>query len=119
MEVTARARFVRIAPRKIRRYAKLIVGRPISEAQGILSVQASPAARILSKVIRSAAHNAENNDDLDQDTLRVIRATADDALTMPRWRPRARGMGYRIRKRTSHVTVVLDDSVIEEKTEEK
>ena len=117
MKVVARARFIRMAPRKIRRYARLVVGRPIQEAQGILAVQPSPAARILSKLIHSAAANAENNNELDQETLWVAAATADDALTLPRWQPRARGMGYRIRKRTSHVTVILEDTGDEETAE--
>lgn len=109
MEVRSCARFVRCSPTKIRRYAALIRDRSLSDARAILSVQSSPAAALLSKVLNSAAANAENNFDLEPDALRVKSAIADDGLTMPRVRYRARGRVDRIRKRTCHITVVLTD----------
>jgi len=109
MEVRSVARFVRSAPRKVRRYADLIRGRSLAEARGILAVQSSPAAALLEKVLNSAAANAENNFSLDTEALSVKTACADDGLTLPRVRYRARGRVDRIKKRTCHITVVLTD----------
>ncbi len=110
MEVRSVARFVRAAPRKVRRYAELIRGCSLAEAQGILAVQSSPAAALLGKVLNSAVANAENNLGLDTETLSVKMAFADDGLTLPRVRYRARGRIDRIKKRTCHITVVLTDA---------
>jgi large subunit ribosomal protein L22 len=109
MEVRSVARFVRCGPQKVRRYAQLIRGRGLAEARAILGVQASPAADVLRKVLNSAAANAENNFDLEPDALSVQTAIADDGVTMPRVRYRARGRVDRIKKRTCHITVVLTD----------
>jgi large subunit ribosomal protein L22 len=109
MEVRSVARFVRSAPRKVRRFADLIRGRSLAEARAILAVQSSPAAALLEKVVNSAAANAENNFSLDADALAVKSAYADDGLTLPRVRYRARGRVDRIKRRTCHITVVLTD----------
>ncbi|MGQ9732796.1 MAG: 50S ribosomal protein L22 [Candidatus Zipacnadales bacterium] len=109
MEVRSVARFVRSSPKKVRRYAALIRGRPLAEARAALAVQPSPAAALLGKVLNSAAANAENNAGLDAEDLRVKAAYADDALIMPRVRYRARGRVERIKKRTCHITVILTD----------
>jgi large subunit ribosomal protein L22 len=109
MEVRAVARFIRTAPRKVRRYADLIRGKSLSDARAILAVQASPAATELAHVLKSAASNAENNHGLDTGGLEVKTATADDGVTMPRVRYRARGRAERIKKRSCHITVVLTD----------
>jgi large subunit ribosomal protein L22 len=109
MEVRSVARFVRTGPRKVRRYADLIRGRSLAEARAVLAVQSSPAAALLAKVLNSAAANAENNVGLDTETLAVKAAYADDGLTLPRVRYRARGRVDRIKKRTCHITVVLTD----------
>ena len=109
MEVRSVARFVRSAPRKVRRFAELIRGRGLAEARAILAVQSSPAAALLAKVVNSAAANAENNFSLDADALAVKSAHADDGLTLPRVRYRARGRVDRIKRRTCHITVVLTD----------
>ncbi len=116
MQVRAQARYLRRGPRKVRRYAKLIVGKAVPEARAILAVQSSPACRELSKVLESAVANAENNHGLEADELTVVQAYVDDGLTIPRIKPRARGRADRIRKRTCHVTVVLTDG--EEQVEE-
>lgn len=109
MQVRAQAKYLRRGPRKVRRYAQLIVGKPVEQARAILAVQASPACRELSKVLESAIANAENNFGLDPEDLLVARAYVDEGLTIPRIRPRARGRADRVRKRTCHVTVVVTD----------
>jgi large subunit ribosomal protein L22 len=93
----------------VRRYADLIRGTSLVDARAILAVQASPAAGLLARVLNSAAANAENNHGLDTDALSVKAAHADDGLTMPRVRYRARGRAERIKKRSCHITVVLTD----------
>ncbi|MGD9495930.1 MAG: 50S ribosomal protein L22 [Armatimonadota bacterium] len=109
MQVRAQAKYLRRGPRKVRRYAQLIVGKPLAQARAILAVEASPACRELSKVLESAVANAENNFGLDAEDLTVRTAFVDEGLTIPRIRPRARGRADRVRKRTCHVTVVLSD----------
>ncbi len=109
MQVKAQAKYLRRGPRKVRRYAQLIVGKDIGQARAILAVHVSPACRELSKVLESAVANAENNFGLDPEDLLVEKAYVDDGLTIPRIKPRARGRADRIRKRTCHVTVVLTD----------
>jgi len=109
MQVRAQAKYLRRGPRKVRRYAELIVGKPIGQARAILAVQVSPACRELSKVLESAIANAENNFGLDPDDLQVANAFVDGGMTIPRIKPRARGRADRIRKRTCHVTVVVTD----------
>jgi large subunit ribosomal protein L22 len=114
MQVRAAVKFLRRGARKVRRYTELIVGKDIAEARAILAVQNSPAARELAKVLNSAVANAENNHNLDGDDLWVEKAYADEALTMPRVKPRARGRADRIKKRTCHMTVILTDGEDEE-----
>ena len=102
------ARFVHTSPTKVRRVVALIKGRPLQEALDILRFSPHAAAVPLYKVVASAAANAENNLDLDRDTLVVVSATADEGPTLKRIRPRAQGRAYRIRKRTSHITVEVE-----------
>ena len=109
MHVKAQVKYLRRGPRKVRRYAELIVGKDIGQARAILAVHVSPACRELSKVVESAVANAENNFGLEPDDLMVEKAYVDEGLTIPRMKPRARGRADRIRKRTCHVTVVLTD----------
>ncbi|MCU1663489.1 MAG: ribosomal protein [Pseudonocardia sp.] len=102
------ARFVHMSPTKVRRVVALIKGRPLQEALDILRFSPQAAAEPLFKVVASAAANAENNLDLDRDTLVVAAAYADEGPTLKRIRPRAQGRAYRIRKRTSHITVEVE-----------
>ncbi|MFP4635681.1 MAG: 50S ribosomal protein L22 [Nitriliruptoraceae bacterium] len=106
-KVKATARFVRVSPTKVRQLTQLIVGQPVHEAQRVLEFADKHAARPLLKVLNSAIANAENNDELDPDELVVDRAFADEGPTLRRYQPRALGRAYRIRKRTSHITVVV------------
>ena len=104
----ATAKYVHMSPTKVRRVVALIKGRPLQEALDILRFSPQAAARPLFKVVASAAANAENNLDLDRDTLVVAAAYADEGPTLKRIRPRAQGRAYRIRKRTSHITVEVE-----------
>jgi len=106
-KVKATAKYVRVSPNKVRQLTRLIVGQPVQEAQRLLEFADKGAARPLLKVLNSAIANAENNDDLDPDELIVDRAYADEGPTLKRFQPRALGRAYRIRKRTSHITVVV------------
>src|SRR4051794_24248730 len=99
------ARYVHMSPTKVRRVVALIKDRSVQEALDILRFSPQAAAEPLFKVVASAAANAENNLDLDRDTLVVAAAYADEGPTLKRIRPRAQGRAYRIRKRTSHITV--------------
>ncbi len=102
------ARYVHMSPTKVRRVVALIKDRPVQEALDILRFAPQAAAQPLFKVVASAAANAENNLDLDPDTLVVAAAYADEGPTLKRIRPRAQGRAYRIRKRTSHITVEVE-----------
>jgi large subunit ribosomal protein L22 len=102
------ARYVHMSPTKVRRVVELIKDRPVQEALDILRFAPQAAAQPLFKVVASAAANAENNLDLDPDTLVVAAAYADEGPTLKRIRPRAQGRAYRIRKRTSHITVEVE-----------
>ncbi|CAM05995.1 50S ribosomal protein L22 [Saccharopolyspora erythraea NRRL 2338] len=104
----ARARFVRVTPMKARRVVELIKGRSASEALAVLQFAPQAASGPVSKVLASAVANAENNLSLDPDTLWVHRAYVDEGPTLKRFRPRAQGRAYRIRKRTSHITVEVE-----------
>ncbi len=111
----ARARYVRVTPMKARRVVELIRGRSAREALAVLEFAPQAASGPVSKVLASAMANAENNLAIDPDTLVVARAFVDEGPTLKRFRPRAQGRAYRIRKRTSHITVEVE-SVPERRT---
>jgi large subunit ribosomal protein L22 len=104
----ARARFVRVTPMKARRVVDLIRGRSAREALAVLEFAPQAASGPVSKVLASAMANAENNLALDPDSLVVSSAFVDEGPTLKRFRPRAQGRAYRIRKRTSHITVEVE-----------
>ena len=110
MEVRAVTRYVRIAPRKARLVTELIKGKPVEEALTILRFVPKKAARLVDKTLRSAVANAEQNPNIDVDTLYIKRIFGDGGPTMKRWRARAMGRATRIIKRTSHITVILDEA---------
>jgi len=103
----ARARYVRDTPMKVRRVVELIKGRNASEALAVLQFAPQAASEPVAKVLASAMANAENNMSLDPSTLWVAVAYVDEGPTLKRFRPRAQGRAYRIRKRTSHITIEL------------
>jgi large subunit ribosomal protein L22 len=104
----ARARYVRDTPMKVRRVVELIRGRSASEALAVLQFAPQAASEPVRKVLQSAVANAENNLSLDPDTLWVSKIYVDEGPTLKRFRPRAQGRAYRIRKRTSHITVEVE-----------
>ena len=104
----ARARYVRATPMKVRRVVELIKGRSAEDALAVLRYAPQAASEPVAKVLASAVANAENNLDLDPETLWVSQAYVDEGPTLKRFRPRAQGRAYRIRKRTSHITVEVE-----------
>jgi large subunit ribosomal protein L22 len=108
METRAEAKFVRIPPRKVRLVMDQIRGKGVEEALGLLSFAPQKGSRILKKLLDSAVANAEQNSNVDVDTLYIKGAYANEGPTLKRFRPRALGRATRIRKRTSHLTVILD-----------
>ena len=108
MEARAQARFIRVTPRKARRVVDLIRGLPAAEAQAVLRFAPQRASEPVGKVLASAIANAEHNNRLDADTLFVSKAWVDEGPTLKRFRPRAQGRAYRVNKRTSHITVVVE-----------
>ncbi|MEA4883223.1 MAG: 50S ribosomal protein L22 [Clostridia bacterium] len=107
MEARAIARYVRMSPRKVRRVVDLVRGKNVDEALTILKFAPQIATEPVSKVIQSAAANAENNLNLNRDTLYIAEAYVDPGPSLKRILPRMRGMADRIMKRTSHITVVV------------
>jgi large subunit ribosomal protein L22 len=105
---TAKARFVRVSATKARRVIDLVRGKPVAEALDILRWAPQAASEPVAKVIASAAANAQNNEGLDPSTLVVSTVYADEGPTAKRIRPRAQGRAFRIRKRTSHITVIVE-----------
>jgi len=104
----AKARFVRVSASKARRVIDLVRGKPVAEALDILRWAPQAASQPVAKVIASAAANAQNNNGLDPSTLVVATLTADEGPTAKRIRPRAQGRAFRIRRRTTHITVVVE-----------
>jgi large subunit ribosomal protein L22 len=104
----AKARFVRVSPTKARRVIDLVRGKSVAEALDILRWAPQAASVPVAKVIASAAANAQNNNGLDPATLVVATVYADGGPTAKRIRPRAQGRAFRIRRRTSHITVVVE-----------
>lgn len=107
MEVKASARYVRIAPRKVRIVVDLVRGKAVGEALAILRNTPKAASPLVEKVLKSAVANAEHNYDLNADNLYVAKAFVDQGPTLKRYRARARGMATRILKKTSHITLML------------
>ena len=106
--VSANARFVRMSPYKVREVAQLIRGKQIDEARRILAFTPKAASKEIAKVLEAAIANAEHNFQIPQEELLVKVASADEGLTIKRFRPRAQGRAFRIRKRTSHINLVLE-----------
>jgi ribosomal protein L22 len=105
--VRAKARYVRVSPRKARLVADQIRGLPVDEARTLLAFSSRGAARDLLRLLDSAAANAEANHELVADDLRIASINVDEGPTLKRWRARARGRATAIHKRTSHLSVAL------------
>ncbi len=109
MEAKAVARYVRISPFKARQVVDLVRGREVGEAFAILKYTPRKAARLIEKVLKSAVANAEHNLELEPDDLVVRNAYVEEGPTMRRWRARAFGRANMIRKRMSHITIVVGE----------
>ncbi|MDD4875791.1 MAG: 50S ribosomal protein L22 [Dehalococcoidales bacterium] len=105
MEVKAIAKNTGISPRKVRLVLDLIRGKKVSEALDMLRFTPTPTARVVAKVVKSAAANAENNFQMTPSDLKIVSIFADGAQSLRRYRPRARGRVGHILKRSSHITV--------------
>lgn len=104
------ARYVRIAPRKVRLVADLIRGKRVDEALAILRLTPRSASPVLEKLLNSAVANAEHNFEMNPDDLMIGKIFVDEGPTLKRFRPRAQGRASRINKRTSHITIVLTEN---------
>ena len=109
MESKAVAKYVRIAPRKVRVVMDLIRGKNVAEAFAILKFTPKVGADAIEKVLKSAVANAENNFDMNVDKLYVSSAFVDQGPTLKRIHPRSRGQAFKILKRSSHITVVVEE----------
>ena len=108
MEARATVKYVRTSPRKMRRVVDLIRGAHVEEARRILQFSPLGASRDVGKLLDSAVANAEQNPGVVPQNLVVARAWVDEGPTLKRFRPRAYGRATRVRRRTSHVTVVVE-----------
>ncbi len=109
MEVKAKISFARIAPRKVRLVADLVRGKDVNEAIQILSFTNKKSAPVLKKLLQSAVANADQKKTIDVDTLFVKHLTVDQGPTLKRYMPRAMGRASEIRKKTSHINLVLEE----------
>ena len=109
MEAKAVAKYVRIAPRKVRVVMDLIRGKNVAEAFAILKFTPKVGAEAIEKVLKSAVANAENNFDMNVDNLYVSSCFVDQGPTMKRIHPRSRGQAFKILKRSSHITVAVEE----------
>ncbi len=109
MEVKAITKHVRISPEKARHISRLLQGKSANDALALTELNPRKAARLFGKTLRSAIANAENNHELNRENLTVKIAAADPGPMFKRFRPKARGMAGRIRKRTSHFRIILTD----------
>ena len=109
MEARAYLRNARISPRKVQIVLDLIRNKPVDIALATLDLTPKAASPIVAKLVKSAAANAENNFSMNKDDLYVAECFANKGPTMKRVKPRAQGRAYRIEKRMSHITVVLNE----------
>jgi len=110
MEIKAKARLMRIAPPKVRIVGNLIKKKNVNDAMGILLYTPKKGAYILKKLLDSAIGNARQKKYVDVDTLYVKNVIVDEGPTMKRFLPRAMGRATKVRKRLSHITLILDES---------
>jgi len=114
----AKLNYLRIAPRKVRLVADLIRGKSVVEARAILNNVVKKPARSLLKLLNQAVANARQNLQLEPDNLYISKIIVNQGPKLKRWRPRARGQAYEIQKKTSHITLVLDE-IIKKPTKKK
>jgi len=119
MEVKAQVKYIKISPRKVRLVVDVIRGLKIDKALDQLNFLNKKAVRPIEKLINSATANAENNFELEKDNLFIKEIKVNEGPTLHRWKPRARGRATPIRKRTSHICLVLGELVESGKTKAK
>lgn len=107
MQVKARVKDTGVSARKMRLLVDMVRGKRVSEALVMLQFMPSPLSKVVAKVVKSAAANAENNFQMTPSGLRVVSIFVDEAPTLKRFRPAARGRAKRILKRSSHITVIV------------
>lgn len=107
--VRAVAKKIGASQKRLKPILDLVRGQRVQDAMNTLQLLPSPWAKTVAKVVQSAAANAENNMFMNRDALRIIQITADNAASLKRFRPRARGRIGRIIKRSSHIIVVVDE----------
>ncbi|CAD2072619.1 50S ribosomal protein L22 [Jeotgalicoccus aerolatus] len=117
MQSKAVAKTVRIAPRKVRLILDLVRGKEVGEAISILKLTNKRSSPVVEKLVKSAVANAEHNYDMDIDNLYISEIYADEGPTLKRFRPRAQGRATKINKRTSHITVVVEEYANEAEVE--
>lgn len=111
MEVKAVVKDTGISARKVRPLVDMVRGKKVDEALTLLQFTPSPTARVVARVVKSAAANAENNFQMEPADLRIVNIFAGEGRTLKRFRARARGRASRILKRSSHITVVVSEEV--------
>jgi len=111
MPVTAKLRYLHIAPRKVRLVADLIRGKKAEQASTILNFANKKASLPLLKLLKQAISNAKNNFQMEPENLLISKIFVDEGPKQKRWMPRARGQAYEIQKKTSHITLVLEEIV--------
>ena len=109
MEVQALTKYVRMSPKKVREVAREIQGKAVADAQELLTFIPRKSARLIAKTLQSAVANAENNQNLTADSLRVKSALIEQGPAFRRYRAGARGSAKPLRKRTSHIRIILSD----------
>jgi large subunit ribosomal protein L22 len=109
MEVKAVARDTGVSASKVRPVVDMVRGRKVDEALTLLKFAPTPTAQLVAKVVKSAAANAENNFQLSRADLKIVSIFADEARSLKRYRPRARGRADHVLKRSSHITVIVSE----------
>jgi len=109
METRASAKYIRISPQKVRLVVDLIRGKKIGEAQSVLMFTRKYAATVLRKILNSAVANAKQNASMDENILYVKEVFVNQGPSLKRWRARAQGRAASIRKRMSHITIILSE----------
>ena len=109
MVVTAKLRYLRIAPRKVRLVADLLRGKSVEEAQNILNFTQKRTAKPFSKLLKQGISNAKNNFQMEEKNLYISTILVDEGPKLKRIRPRARGQANEIQKKTSHITIILEN----------
>jgi len=107
VEVKAVAKDTGLSPKRMRILVNMVRGKKVEEALNLLKFTPTPRAKFIAKLVRSAAANAENNFQMDPADLKIIRIFVDDARSLRRFRPRSRGRVSPVKRRSSHVTVIV------------